>query len=192
MSQQQLSQRLADVVGYKLKRQAISEIEAGDRRVSVDEWLALSAALAVCPLYMVTPFESDEVVNEEAAEAGLFATTTDLRVGDRLALIPIEARRWIRGTAIYNDASVDDWPRFYCDEVPPAVRYRLGWLAAYVRDHARKLGHWVLPPLEVPAEYKTNHMAVPGRLDPDTQLPEPVDVPAPLWTWINSNQKEGS
>ena len=180
LSQAKLSKRLTDVVGYDMSRQAIAEIETAGRRVNVDEWLALAAALGVCPLYMVTPLESEEIISEEAAEEGIFEPTTHLRVGEKLTLIPREARQWVRGKAIYDDAPLDDWPTYYCVQVPPAVRYRLRLAAAYARDHWDKLGRWSLPPIELPEE-KENEMAVPGL--------KGRGVPQSLWTWIKSERE---
>jgi transcriptional regulator with XRE-family HTH domain len=188
LSQAQLSARLNDDLGIKLNRQAIIALEAKPqaRRVSLDEALAISACLGVAPVHLMVPFESERVISEEAAEEGIFEPTTELKVGDKLALIPIVARMWIRGTAIYPSAPLDLWPRYYVTQVPPAVRYRLRQLAAYVREHEKKLGRWKLPPLDIPIEERPAEMALEGFT-----LERRQELPAPLWTWFKEEENDG-
>jgi transcriptional regulator with XRE-family HTH domain len=183
ISQVELVERLERLGYARLKRPAIIELEKGTRRVSVDEWLAISAALAVAPLYLITPFEDDQVINADAAEQGIFGPTAVLKVADRLVLTPREARRWIRGKEIYYDAPVDYWKQYYCTQVPPAYRYRLRQLAAYIRSQHATLGRWVLPPMEPPAEEAEHPMAVPGLSTPKDRDGNRKGYPAPLWTW---------
>jgi transcriptional regulator with XRE-family HTH domain len=200
LSQAKLAARLRDVVGYVddkgkplLSRQAIAEIENAKvgRRVSVDEWLALSAAVGACPLYMVTPRESPEVVSVEAAEMGVFEAPVHLRVSDRLTLHPSAARRWIRGKEIFDGAPLADWTTYFCVEVPPAYSYRLKQAAAFVRGHAQKLGRWKLPPVEIPIEEEEHQLYGVGVRDEEGNE---VGVPQSLWTWIKSEREleEGS
>ena len=153
ISQVQLSERLA-ALGVTVSRKALLEMERMPprRRVSLDEALAIAAALGVAPIHLMVPFEDDTVLSEDLADEGVFEAKTSLKVGN-LVMVPVVARKWIRGTAIYPDPGpLELWHRFYCVEVPPAVRYRLRKLAAYARAHREKLGRWKLPPMEVPIE----------------------------------------
>jgi transcriptional regulator with XRE-family HTH domain len=61
LSAQQLADRITEL-GGKLGRVAISEIENGRRRVSLDEALLLAAALNVPPPLLFFPFETGEHV----------------------------------------------------------------------------------------------------------------------------------
>jgi transcriptional regulator with XRE-family HTH domain len=184
LSQEDVRQRLEDM-GYELSRSAIAQIELGRRRVTLDEALALAVALGVAPVHLMVPFEDEAVISEDAADDGIFEPTKRLKVGN-LLLLPFEARQWIRGTAIYPEAPLDLWHRFYCVEVPPAVRYRLRQLAAYARAHKERLGRWTLPPMEVPAEERTTEMAVPGFTTPKDRR----GFPAPIWTWLMNEKEE--
>jgi transcriptional regulator with XRE-family HTH domain len=186
ISQVQLSKRLA-TLGVEMSRKALIELERKPprRRVSLDEALAMAAALGVAPIHLMVPFEDDAVLSEELAEEGIFDAATELKVGN-LTMAPRVARKWIRGTAIYPDAPLELWHRFYCIEVPPAVRYRLGQLAAYVRDHKEKLGRWKLPPMDVPIEDRATEMNVPGFTTPENSK----GFPAPLWSWLMNERDE--
>jgi transcriptional regulator with XRE-family HTH domain len=188
ISQVQLSKRLA-AIGVEMSRKALIELERQPprRRVSLDEALAIAAALGVAPIHLMVPFEDDAVLSEELAEEGIFDATTELKVGN-LTMVPVVARKWIRGTAIYPEAPLDElWHRFYCIEVPPAVRYHLRQLAAYARDHKEKLGRWKLPPMEVPAEARATEVGpVPGFSTPENRK----GFPAPLWSWLMNERDE--
>jgi transcriptional regulator with XRE-family HTH domain len=186
ISQVQLSERLA-ALGVDLSRKALIELERRPprRRVSLDEALAIAAALGVAPIHLMVPFESEAVLSDDAAEEGIFDPTASLSVGN-LTMIPIVARKWIRGTAIYPEAPLELWHRFYCIEVPPAVRYRLRELAAYARTHKEKLGRWKLPPMEVPNEERATERGVPGFTTPENRK----GFPAPLWSWLMNERDE--
>jgi transcriptional regulator with XRE-family HTH domain len=180
LSQAQLSARLMQL-GVQLRRQTIIDIEQKARRVYLDEALAISMVLGVAPINLIVPFERDTVLNEEAAEEGIFEPVAKLKVGHGFVLHPMVARAWIRGTAIPAQAPLGQWDTFYCVQVPPATRYRLERLASYVRDHAAKLGRWTLPWTGLVPEEEPPTMAVPGYTSADE---DPPDFPAPLWAWI--------
>jgi transcriptional regulator with XRE-family HTH domain len=195
LSQEDLRRRLDEDIGFKkltksgfkkLSRSAIAQIELGKRDVSLDEVLAIAAALGVAPIHLIVTFEDERVISEESAELGIFEPTAALKIGDRLSLIPVEARKWIRGTSIYPDAPLDLWRRYYVTEVPPAVRYRLRQVAAFARDHKEKLGRWKLPRLEIPSEERATEMAVPGFTTPENHQ----GFPTPLWTWLMYEREE--
>ena len=126
LSQQDLCQRLVDI-GFALRRSAIREIEKGSRRISLDEALAIAAALGVAPVYMFTPFESDDPIeiDDRLQAEEQFTTITKLKIGEKLAMTPWEARRWTRGTEIYSDAPPDRWATYYCNAADPGTRHRL-------------------------------------------------------------------
>jgi transcriptional regulator with XRE-family HTH domain len=138
-----LMRRLNDL-GFKMRRAAIYEIEQGKRAVSLDEALALAAAIDVAPLFLMVPFEDDEPneqkkirygrdqvleLDRTLAEMGHFPWSSELRIGQQLSLIPSEARSWIVGRCIFNGAPFEGWPRYYRHETPPAWRYRLRKIA---------------------------------------------------------------
>jgi transcriptional regulator with XRE-family HTH domain len=92
-------QRLADAIRAhdktsKLGRGAVAKIENGERKVSVDEWLLLSAALNVPPVLLLLPLGSEDVVE----------ITPRSRIHPQLAL------DWLMG----NEALVDS-KRFVID-----------------------------------------------------------------------------
>jgi transcriptional regulator with XRE-family HTH domain len=138
-----LMRRLHDL-GFKMRRAAIYEIEQGKRAVSLDEALALAAALDVAPLFLIVPFEDDDPneqkkirygrgqvleLDRTLAEMGHFDWSSQLRIGDHLSLIPSEARSWIVGQSMFTGAPVEGWRRYYHDETPPAWRYRFRRIA---------------------------------------------------------------
>jgi transcriptional regulator with XRE-family HTH domain len=74
-------ERLADI-GMSMNQAAITRIERGDRKVSVDEAFAIAVALDVAPLSLFLPIEGEEPVK--------------LAPGRKED--PAKARRWARGT----------------------------------------------------------------------------------------------
>ena len=125
MSRAELAERLGEL-GYDLSSGAIGELERETRRVTVDDWLALSAALGVAPIHLLVPFEDPEPLNASAADVGIFNPNTLLKVARNLVLAPLEARAWVRGRSLYAGlADKDVEQRFYYDETPPARRYQL-------------------------------------------------------------------
>jgi transcriptional regulator with XRE-family HTH domain len=128
ITQAELSSRLADL-GYQLSRAAIAEIERGNRRVTLDDALAVAAALGVAPLHLIVPFEDEEPImspSPKPDEPGLtiFDSPDELRVGN-LALIPSEARMWIKGEALYGGAEISHFARYYVEETPPPRRWNI-------------------------------------------------------------------
>lgn len=65
-SQKDLAERLAEY-GLPLHQTAIAKIEAGQRKVSVDEFLVLAAALDVSPLWLLLPIDRAPVQIGKAA-----------------------------------------------------------------------------------------------------------------------------
>jgi transcriptional regulator with XRE-family HTH domain len=186
ISQADLAARL-DALDYKLSRGAIADIERGERRVSLDDALAVAAALGVAPLHLIVPFESDRVISEEAADIGIFEPVAELVVTPKLKMIPMVARSWIRGTAIHLDAPLDHWRTYYRDETPPARRRQLDQQAEWVRQHAAAKGRPVLPELEPLDEEREPEMAVPGFTTPENR----AGFPASLWT-VLMHEKGGT
>lgn len=187
VTQADLSARL-ERLGFHLSRAAILEIEKKSRRISLDEALAISAALDVAPVNMIVPFEDDRVLDDEAADLGygVFEPVSKLKIGSALVMIPSEARSWIRGTAIHLSASVEGWNQYYCVQVSPGERHQLRKVADYVLAHHKKLGRWKLPKCEpIPTE-EPPEMAVPGFTTPENRR----GFPAPIWTWLMFHQKE--
>lgn len=80
LSAQDLANRLADL-GSGLNRRVISKIEAGERGVSLDEWLQLAHALAVPPPLLLIDLESG----------------ADVAVAPQVALHPWLVWRWVTG-----------------------------------------------------------------------------------------------
>lgn len=138
MTRAELAERLREI-GYvdddgreRLPVSAIGELEREARRVTVDDWLALAAALGVAPIHLIVPFEDPEPVTLPDGQAVGFSSSTELRVGANLTLDPLDARSWIRGTSIYLGADPSQWFRFYAEEVPPARKHELERARAYL------------------------------------------------------------
>ena len=138
---------------------------AGISQVQLSERLA---ALGVAPIHLMVPFEDDTVLSEDLADEGVFEAKTSLKVGN-LVMVPVVARKWIRGTAIYPDPGpLELWHR-------------------YARAHREKLGRWKLPPMEVPIEDR------PTEMGPVPDFPSPENgrgFPAPLWLWLMNEKEE--
>ena len=101
-TQQQLADRLADLYDPDpppLTRNAIAKIEAGRRGVSLDNWLALAAALDVPPLLLIAPLDADR-----------------LEVTPRHRIHPDLAMRWLTGmdplsTTQHKTTNASHWAR---------------------------------------------------------------------------------
>jgi Fe2+ transport system protein FeoA len=140
MSRGELVDRLREL-GYvddkgidRLSVGALGELERGTRRVTVDDWLALSAALGVAPVNLIVPFEDAEPLESPAPELGIFNPSTLLEVAKNLVLVPLVARAWVRGRSLYAGADRDLEPRFYYEETPPPRRYQLDDFVEAVRE----------------------------------------------------------
>jgi transcriptional regulator with XRE-family HTH domain len=179
LSQDELHHRLK-VLGYKLSRSAIAQIELERRRVTLDDWLALAAALGVAPLHLVVPFEDEEPVippkaNPDSEQFAVFNPGTSLRVAENVILIPLVARMWIKGVAIYPGADLRDNYRYYVGEVPPARRWEIE--REWARREGREPGPRAVPEGKVP------RMAVFG--------PEGIEgLEAPLYELLREEQEE--
>lgn len=81
MSQQALAERL-NALGNGLNQPALARIERGDRKVSLDEAIAISAALDVAPVNLFLPITDDHA---------------EVRLAPSLAVNLRKAQRWARG-----------------------------------------------------------------------------------------------
>ncbi len=88
MSQRALVARLAEI-GQKMNQAAIARIERGERKISLDEAIAIAAALDVAPVHMFLPIEGDERVSLARA----------------LEVDQVKARRWARGNIPLDPAN---------------------------------------------------------------------------------------
>ena len=97
ISQRQMVDRLAEL-GLATNQAAIARIERGTRKVSLDEAVAISAALDVALVNLFLPIEGDEPVQLTPA----------------LTVDPDKARRWARGGVPLNPEHY----RAYADQHP--------------------------------------------------------------------------
>lgn len=185
LSQADLAKRLAQLGFARLKRTTILAIEKKTRNVSLDEALAIAAALGVAPIHLMVPFEDERIISEDAADDGIFEASTRLKVGE-LEFLPKEARRWIRGTQLPG-YQLDRWPTYYVTETPPAYRWRLRREAAHVRNRSAKTGRWPQKQPEPLDEEKMPTISVP----PGPAQDESQKLPADLWTYINFGSVAG-
>lgn len=86
-TQEQLEEVLV-ALGHPLDRTVIARIESGERKISLDDALAISAALAVAPVHMFTPRASGEKV----------------ALGASLRAPAGKVRRWVRGEQPISEA----------------------------------------------------------------------------------------
>ena len=93
-TQQQLADELASI-GVRLDASGITRMERGSRGVTLDDVIAIAAALGVSPLHMFIPLDNDDMVN---AAPGISADVLDVRA-------------WIRGQRPLRDS--DDDRLFY-------------------------------------------------------------------------------
>jgi transcriptional regulator with XRE-family HTH domain len=80
LSQADLAKRL-DELGLPAHQATVARLETGGRRISVDDVLALAAALGVSPLYLLTASYTHETV----------------RVTPKHEAGPAQMRRWVAG-----------------------------------------------------------------------------------------------
>lgn len=97
MSQRRLVARL-DQLGHPLNQSAITRIERGTRKVSLDEAIALAAALDIAPVHLFLPI-SDE---------GRVSVAPSTEVPSRVA------RQWALGLRPLDPANT----RFYAQQSP--------------------------------------------------------------------------
>lgn len=93
-TQRDLAAALAEV-GMKLDASNVTRLERGTRGVTLDDVLAIAAALGVSPLHLFVPLDNDERLD---VTPGLTASAVD-------------ARAWIRGQRPLRDS--DDDGLFY-------------------------------------------------------------------------------
>jgi transcriptional regulator with XRE-family HTH domain len=113
-SQADLADELANLGADTLNRTAISKVENGTRRVTVEELLLLAAALNVTPVHLLVPYQPD----------------TPVALTPALTLPAGQLRRWIYGAGPLPGASDQQ----YFTEVPPDH-----W-SAYRDPRVRELG----------------------------------------------------
>src|SRR5262245_255345 len=65
LTQQQLADRLGEILGRRVDRVTISKLEAGGTRsdASVEELFGLAIALNVGPVHLLVPLDDDEAVD---------------------------------------------------------------------------------------------------------------------------------
>lgn len=127
-SQEALAKRLRDL-GYPFHRLTITKIEKGGTRaqnVSLEDVLAIAAALDVPPLHMIVPFDDLE----------------HLRITGKQIAPPGLAREWIRGWGLLEGTDRG----FYFTELPPEeIERALSLLAGAERDdRGRPVGSFPL------------------------------------------------
>jgi len=98
MSQQALAERL-NALGNDLNQPALARIERGDRKVAIDEAIAISAALDVALVNMVLPIDDAD---------------SEISLAPNLQVKTVKARRWARGTIPLRAESFD----FYLSQAP--------------------------------------------------------------------------
>jgi transcriptional regulator with XRE-family HTH domain len=173
--------RLRDVVGYDgLSEQALGFIEREERRVTLNDALALAAALDVAPVNLMVPFESPEPIIAEGADRPVFEPTAELKVGEHVTFIPGWARAWIKGTRTRFEATPREILRYYVDEVPPERKWLIEETAAAIRaedaERVRKLGR-ITPIDDLP--HKLASPASPR-----------FGLPAGLWSLLTNQRDE--
>ena len=111
------SAALARQLGWN--KSSLHKLENGDRNVSVDDLLALAAALHVAPAVLMIPWEDDEALT--------VAVHGD---GSEAQLDCVEAFGWIVGAPDPSTLAMIANPVDYFSTTPVAIqrRYGQGWL----------------------------------------------------------------
>jgi transcriptional regulator with XRE-family HTH domain len=127
-SQERLAAILDEVYGYPIHPTALSRIEKGTRKVTIDDLIAISAALDVAPLHLLFPIE----------EAGSVALTP------RLEADVLKAVRWARGRQPLDPANVSFYSRQHLGDIgvinPEASPEEKAAALAEYEKHLRGLG----------------------------------------------------
>ncbi len=135
--------------------------------MTIDEALAISAAVDVAPIDMIVPFEDSEPIAEGPLRGEVTASDTRLCVGG-LDMLPLIARRWIMNRQLYPSAGLESYDRYYREEVPPGWRNKRRRFAEAVAAREK---------LDDPSmlEDKGPQMALTlqGKL-----------TPVPVWLWL--------
>ena len=106
-TQKQLAARLAKL-GFVVHQTTIGKWEAGERRISLDEALAISVALDVGPVHMIAGSYSDAA----------FTRPTIVLSSKSTAVSPRQMRMWLRGQLAlwgqderryYTEVARDEW-----------------------------------------------------------------------------------
>ncbi len=118
MSQRGLAARLTEL-GLPMSQAAVTRIERGDRKCSLDEAVAIAAALDVAPMHLFLPIDGDDPVQLAPA----------LEVDAPLA------RAWARGEQPLRPEDA----RFYAFQAP-SVRLTAGDLARLSDDELAQFG----------------------------------------------------
>jgi transcriptional regulator with XRE-family HTH domain len=105
-TQQDLADRLAEI-GYPLDRSTLAKLEATKkpRGISVNDALAISAALGIAPVHLFTGLGDD-----------------DITIGENLSASAVRVRWWIRGKSLLPGAPgiASEESHFFRKEVPPS------------------------------------------------------------------------
>jgi transcriptional regulator with XRE-family HTH domain len=123
LTQRELAQTVKKL-GGSLNQSAITRIERGDRKVTIDEMVALAAALDVAPVHLFLPIEGDAPVQLTPKR------TVDIE----------HARQWARGRRPLDPANV----RFYSYQSPGDLSVSMEGasqddLAAALAEHHQRL-----------------------------------------------------
>ncbi len=107
MSYTQLSSRLEERAGWSINAVGIRRIESGERRVTVDDLVALAVALGVSPVTLLMP--NTETGDEEVGVTGMADSVTAMTLWRWLmAELPMQGDRRIP-IAFQLDARPEWW-----------------------------------------------------------------------------------
>jgi transcriptional regulator with XRE-family HTH domain len=103
----QLSEKLLEAAHWNINAVGIKRIEAGERRVTVDDLLALAVALDVSPVTLLMPDVDDEVTP---------VTVT----GIDFPAAAVGILEWLRGRFArpgQDQIRIEAWPRWERDQI---------------------------------------------------------------------------
>jgi transcriptional regulator with XRE-family HTH domain len=145
-TQAQLAQRLKELGYPHLGRAGLSKIELGARSVTVDDLLALAAALDVAPVHLFVPYERDRRV-DITSDVGVSAATT---------------RRWVHG---WEPLPGSDEKQYFSEMAPDEW-----WVQrnGHVRAIASLFEQYARP--DVPEENREDAEELANRLASDVML----------------------
>lgn len=111
-------------LGHPLDRTVIARIESEERKLTLDDAMAISAALAVAPIHMFTPRASSEAV----------------AIGAKLRAPAGKVRRWVRGEQPLDET--DDrtfWSEVSDEEIVERHRADFAYLNGMLNDLVESL-----------------------------------------------------
>ena len=116
-----LATRLAEL-GWSIPILGLRRIEAGARRVSVDDLLALAVALEISPFRLLAPGDPGDAVSATAIEGDLVAAEVLAWTRDESGLSRAERLDyWIHQSRRLMD-ELEEWDRFEADAKNSAAR----------------------------------------------------------------------